>query len=363
MHKSNRASIERHPTADDEPETTNIDKLLQLVDNTLNVYKSKHKQTKTNDKKVTNLLQTLKNDITAKKTDQLTSRRLNEGDTTNNDDLTTYYERNAKQRNGIPEHAMTQNTNENLDNTNDNSDIMKFDEDVIKSFNPDGEIVVDTKQNNDITENVKTHTSTNENSQNTNDITKLDDDLINSVNPKGEVRLSQKPDIENSAQAQKDLTENTLTDKNTNDNLQYTNSQNTNENSHNTNETPQNTNDNLELTKHNENLIKSINPVGEVVVDDSRQPPTLYDKATNDDLTTNLQTNVTDNLLDEDEEAFIKIINPAGGIVVNNNDAGNKSINGVKYRNTRAPPPIPFALKKYPWLVIRNIEVVHSSEH
>ena len=346
MHKSNRASIERHPTADDdEPETTNIDKLLQLVDNTLNVYKSKHKQTKLNDKKVTNLAQTLKDGITAKKTDQLTSRRLNEGDTTN-DDFTTYYERNEKQRNGIPEQANTQNTNDMFDNTNDHSDITKLDEDAIKSFNPDGEIVVDnlnTKQNNDVTKNVKTHTSTNENIQNTNDITKLDDDLINSVSPEGGVVLSEKPDYEDIAQAQNDLIKNALTDKNTNDNLQYTNSQNTNENAHNANETPQNMNDNLVLTKPNENLISSINPEGEVVVDDSRQPPTLFNKVTNDDSTTNLQTNVTNNLLDEDEEAFIKMINPAGGIVVNN-DAGNKSSDEVKYRNARAPPP----LKKIP---------------
>ena len=304
---------------------------------------------------MTNLLQTLKNGITAKRVDQLTSRRPNEGETTNNDDLTTYYERNAKQRNGIPKHAITQNTNdnlddtnENLDNTNDNSDITKFDEDVIKSLNPDGEVVVDNfdTKHDDITKNVETQTNTNENVEKTNDITKFDDNLIKSVNPEREVAVSQKPHYEISAQIQNDLA---ITDKNTNDNLQYTNhdSQNTNENAHNANDKPDNTNNNLELTKHNGNLIKSINPQGEVVVDDSRQPPTLFDKATKNDLITNLETNVTDNLLDADEDAFIKIINPAGGIVVDNNDdAGNESSNGVKYWKLKSPPS-PINSQKY----------------
>ena len=295
---------------------------------------------------MTNLLQTLRNGITSKKKKHITSRRLNESNTTNDDDLMTYQERNTKQRNDITKHAIiSKNTNKNLDNTNDNSDTMTLDDDLIRLLNPEGEVIVDnikTYQQNDIPKHKTVNTNTNENVEETDDIMKLDDDLIKSVNPEGQVVVDDLTKDAKTDQNTKETTQNTNGyPQNTNDNSQNTNvyEQNTNENPQNTNDNQQNTNvirqhDNSDKTKLDQDLIKSINPQGEVVVDVSRQPPTFNEQPTKDssgvgrddtqnDLMTISQTNVTevgDSILGDD--AFIKSINPAGGVIVNSDSQG-----------------------------------------
>lgn len=306
---------------------------------------------------MTNLLKTLRNGITTKKTNQITSRRLDEDDTTNDDDLMTYQEQNAKQRDDITKHAtISQNTNKNVDKTNDDSDTIKIDDDLIKSLNPEGEVVVDnlnTNRQNDITKhetvNANTNTNTNEDLENTNDIMKLDDDFIKSVNPEGQVVVDNSP---RKALPPKQLfyelnskQKNAKTDQNTNeipqntnkipqqtnDHLQYTNDnlQNTNENRQNTNKFGQN--DNSDRTKLDQDLVKLINPQGEVVVDDSRQPPTFNEQLTKDssavdrdDIQNDLMTNLRTDETRHDEEEFIKSINPAGGVVVDIDREGKR---------------------------------------
>lgn len=322
---------------------------------------------------MTNLLQTLRNGITTKKTNQITSRRLDEDDTTNDDDLMTYQEQNAKQRDDITKHAtISQNTNKNVDKTNDNSDTIKIDDDLIKSLNPEGEVVVDnlnTNRQNDITKHETVNANTNEDLENTNDIMKLDDDFIKSVNPEGQVVVDNSPrkalppkqlfyelnskhknaktdqNTNEIPQNTNEIPQNTIKIpqqtndplQNTNDNLQNTNEnrQNTNKFPHTTNEFPPNTNenrqntnkigqnDNSDRTKLDQDLVKLINPQGEVVVDDSRQPPTFNEQLTKDnsavdrdDIQNDLMTNLRTDETRHDEEAFIKSINPAGGVVV-----------------------------------------------
>lgn len=343
--------------------------MLRLIDNTLNEYKEKHKRTKTykNTNKVTNLLKTLANgDLTNKVTTKLSPRRLHEVDTTYDDDLMTRHKLSTKLRNDIPKHAtIDENSNDYLKNTND---VMKLNDELIKSINPQGEVVVDnfrqksllyeqpknkpttiyeqnTKPKYDI-EHETTDQNTNKNSQSTNDnsdVTKLDEELIKSINPQGEVvvvdsipksllseQLTNEPTTndEQSTKRQNDMTQHAITNENT-----Y--------------KKPQNTNDNLGITKLDEELIKSINSQGEVVVDNSRKPsslfseqPSKYDSAginkedtQNDLMKTNLLTNINqteleDNILDntQDEEAFIKSINPAGGVVVNIDSEGKLKV-------------------------------------
>jgi hypothetical protein len=78
-------------------------------------------------------------------------------------------------------------------------------------------------------------------------------------------------------------------------------------------------------------LVKLINPQGEVVVDDSRQPPTFNEKLTKDssgvdrdDIQNDLMTNLRTDETRHDEEAFIKSINPAGGVVVDTDREGKR---------------------------------------
>ncbi len=178
---------------------------------------------------------------------------------------------------------------------------------------------------------------------------KLDDDLIKSVNPEGQVVVDDLTKNAKTDQNTKEIPQNMNVipqktngyPQNTNDNSQNTNvyEQNTNENPQNANDNQQNTNvirqhDNSDKTKLDQDLIKSINPQGEVVVDVSRQPPTFNEQPTKDssgvgrddtqnDLMTISQTNVTgvgDSILDDD--AFIKSINPAGGVIVNSDSQG-----------------------------------------
>ena len=341
----------------DEPATTNVDNLLQLVDTALNVYKSKHKKknTNVNNKKVTNLLKTLGDDIKSKTTNQYTSPRLDESHTTNTDNQVTYKELNTKQRNDKTEHATSQNMNinKNLDKTNDDLDTMKLNDDLIKSLNPEGEVIVDninTNKQNDMTKHEKGNSNTNkkERVEKTDDIMKLDNDLIKLLNPEGQVVVDNSP---RKPLLHKKLTKNAKTDQNTNETPQKTNSfsQNTNANTQNTNESPVSTNDNEQNTndiRQNDNsqkttlhvdLIKSVDSQGKAVVDDTRQPVMFDEQLAKDssgvdrheiqnDLMTNLQTNMTEleeNILDDDD-TVIKSINPAGGVVVNSNRKGKQ---------------------------------------
>jgi hypothetical protein len=300
----------------------------------LNAYKLKHKQTKTNrknNKKVTNLLETLRDGIKSTKTNQLTSRPLDESRTTTSDNFTTNRE---QQLNDITKH----------DKTND-LDTIKLDDDLIKSLNPEGEVIVDranANRQNVIAkhENENANTDTDEKLEQTNDIMKLDDDLIKSLNPEGQVVVDNPP--------RKPLLpkkQNAETDKNTNEIPQKTNSfsQSTNTNAQNTNKSPLNTNDDqqndsLQKNKIDPNLMK-----GKVSVDDPRQATKFNEQLTKqfsgvdihdteNDLMTNLQTNITEldgNTLDDDE-AVIKSINPAGGVVVKSEGEGNSKSNAVQ---------------------------------
>ena len=341
----------------DEPATTNVDNLLQLVDTALNVYKSKHKKknTNVNNKKVTNLLKTLGDGIKSKTTNQYTSPRLDESHTTNTDNQVTYKELNTKQRNDKTEHATSQNMNinKNLDKTNDDLDTMKLNDDLIKSLNPEGEVIVDninTNKQNDMTKHEKGNSNTNkkERVEKTDDIMKLDNDLIKLLNPEGQVVVDNSP---RKPLLLKKLTKNAKTDQNTNETPQKTNSfsQNTNANTQNTNKSPVSTNDNEQNTndiRQNDNsqkttlhvdLIKSVDSQEKAVVDDTRQPVMFDEHLTKDssgvdrheiqnDLMTNLQTNMTEleeNILDDDD-TVIKSINPAGGVVVNSNKKGKQ---------------------------------------
>lgn len=389
-----RASIERHTTANDEPATTNVDKLLQLVDTTLSAYKSKQQQkANLNNKEVTHLLQTLRDGITRDKTIKQTSLPTLTEDATTGDDSVTYQEENAKQRNEIT-NVSPGKTNVNLDKTNDNSYDTNLNDDLIKSLNPQGEVVVLDKDDlikhktinqkvneyldksdhnsevaeqddrliqslnpqedfsedeltNDVTNHQKSQTTNkntqtlNDNTQTTNDDIILDDELIKSLNPAGQVVVkstSPKPYERNSRRKGK-LMENART---------YEKTPTTKKTTEVTNQNIQTTND---LIKLDDDLIKSLNPEGQVVVkehstkpieavdDNSKQPLLLNEEHTKDkpgierddiqnDLTKNLQTNVTieeDSMLDDinDEEALIKSINPAGGVVVNSDDEGN----------------------------------------
>jgi hypothetical protein len=78
-------------------------------------------------------------------------------------------------------------------------------------------------------------------------------------------------------------------------------------------------------------LVKLINPQGEVVVDDSRQPPTFNEQLTKDssavdrdDIQNDLMTNLRTDETRHDEEEFIKSINPAGGVVVDIDREGKR---------------------------------------
>ncbi|XP_028405849.1 uncharacterized protein LOC114528425 isoform X2 [Dendronephthya gigantea] len=345
--KSNRASIERHTTTDDEHATTNIDKLLRLVDTTLDIYKSKHHQTKTvkNNKKVTNLLKTLKNGITNKLTnEQQTPQRLNDDKKPPKQYLMN--EQNTKQQN----HITDKKTNENVQQTDDNSDIMRLNDDLIKSLNPDGEVVVEnsnTEHKNAMTQHAETNTNVNVDEPETNDITKLDNDLIKSLNPEGQVV------VDNSRQTtpRPELTDNELNTKLENDLTKHV-------------ATEQSAHDNADSTKLNEDLINLQNS--------QKYTPAFsnFENAGDDELQNDLMLNVQaklnatdmgDSLVEgiPEEDAVIKSINPAGGVVVDG---------GVPRKHSQlslvpSPPqsPYPQRLPTVPAGTAPSLQLVKSS--
>lgn len=262
---------------------------------------------------MTNLLKTLKNGITDKLTNRLTPQRPDDREKTNYQVPMTHHEQNAKQQNHITEHAsIEKNTNEHFEPTDDSSDIMRLDDDLIKSLNPEGEVVVEnsnTERKNAMTQHAEINANVNVDEPNTNDMTKLGNNLIKSLNPEGQVVVNnsrqttlhpEQTDNELNTQLENDLTKHVATE--------------------------QNTHDNNDLTKLNENLINPHDSQNDIST--FSNPDNAGDEIQND-LITNVQaklnaTDMGDSLVEDmpDEDAVIKSINPAGEVVVDNE--GNK---------------------------------------
>ena len=162
-------------TSGDKSETTNIDNLVNLIDTTLHDYQSKHTVLKETTDKVTELLDkvntnsnnnkptkqldndhdvntrtndvnTRTNDVTTRTNDVTTrtndvTTRTNDVNTKTNDDFTTYRGQTTKRHNTSDE---KENKNDATKHDSDEtSDLFELNNDLTKSINPDGEVVVD----------------------------------------------------------------------------------------------------------------------------------------------------------------------------------------------------------------------------
>ena len=141
-------------TSGDKSETTNIDNLVNLIDTTLHEYQSKHTVLKETTDKVTELLDKVNtNSNNNKPTKQLdndhdvntrtndVNTRTNDVTTKTNDDFTTYRGQTTKRHNTSDE---KENKNDATKHDSDEtSDLFELNNDLTKSINPDGEVVVD----------------------------------------------------------------------------------------------------------------------------------------------------------------------------------------------------------------------------
>lgn len=293
MSKNNQASINRHTTTtNDDSSATNVDALQKLIEEALVAYKLKHEKKQTNEDKV----KMISNSVFTKETTKPMTT-LHDDYTENNEERTINRYNNRK--------TSTENQQKYKDD-------IKSNEEIINLLQTAGEVIFNklktiTKQKN-IDENRQTGWK--------------NDALINGN------KLNTKDDLTENAPTHK---KNALTDKKTFTGLTGTKNDLANGNI-------QLSNSLMNYTQRNShsNIIKSINRMGEITDDNSRQKimkdnqikysSGIDDNNLQNDLMRDTNSNIDridQKTVDQEENALTKSVNSAGNVVMNTNSEGN----------------------------------------